>query len=163
MNRVEILSTHPDLMKLGVRSTESSMLELIEGSTDEIQILSYSVTDGAKRIMTSLEGALARGIRLTFILDRSDQTSGNVLSFLRSTSERYAHSNVYAYSWTEKSDLHAKIMVADRRVAIVGSSNLTARGLLWNLEIGFLIEHDVVWKLSELIDKIVEMSTPLVI
>ena len=73
----------------------------------------------------------------------------------------FEYSKIYLFDSSDMADLHAKIMVADRKVAIVGSSNLTSRGLVWNLEIGFLIEDKSIWKLSEVIDRIVEMSEPL--
>jgi cardiolipin synthase len=161
LTRIEILSTHPDLLKLGLRSTEPSMLELINGAKDELQILSYAITAGANKIISSLDAALSRGVKLTFVINSNEELSEKIIASLKSLKSKYKYSKVYIFNSTDKADLHAKIMVADRKLAIVGSSNLTSRGLIWNLEIGLLIEDKSVWKLAEVIDRIVEMSTPL--
>ena len=161
MTRVEILSTHPDVMKLGIRSTEPSMLELISNAEDELQILSYAITSGANKILLAIEEALARGIKLTFVLNSNEEMSDRIIDSLTKMKNTFEYSKVYFFDSSVNADLHAKIMVADRKVAIVGSSNLTSKGLVWNLEIGFLIEDKSIWKLSEVIDRIVEMSVPL--
>ncbi|MEM0133679.1 MAG: phospholipase D-like domain-containing protein [Thermoplasmatales archaeon] len=161
MTRVEILSTHPDILKLGIRSTEPSMLELINNAKDELQILSYAITSGANKILLAIEKALSKGIKLTFVLNSNEQLNESVIHSLTKMKNTFEYSKTYLFDSNANADLHAKIMIADRKVAIVGSSNLTSRGLLWNLEIGFLIEDESVWKLSEIIDRIVEMSKPL--
>jgi cardiolipin synthase len=161
LTRVEILSTHPDILKLGVRSTEPSMLELIDDAKDELQILSYAITTGANKILSAIDEALSRGVKLTFVINSNEELSQRIIASLNSLKNKYKYSKIYKFNSNENADLHAKIMVADRKLAIVGSSNLTSRGLIWNLEIGFLIEDRSVWKLAEVIDRIVEMSTPL--
>lgn len=161
MTKIEILSTHPDIMKMGIRSTEPSMLDLINEAQDEIQILSYAITKGANRVIDALKKALARGVKVTFVLNGGDELSDNVRKALTYMKENFSYSNIYLFDSGSGIDLHAKIMVADRKKAIVGSSNLTSRGLIWNLEIGFLIEDESVWKLSEVIDSITEMSEPI--
>lgn len=148
-------------MKLGVRSTEPSMLELINNAKDELQILSYAITSGANKILLAIEKALTRGVRLTFVLNSNEELSNKIINSLTSMKNAFEYSKIYLFDSSDMADLHAKIMVADRKVAIVGSSNLTSRGLVWNLEIGFLIEDKSIWKLSEVIDRIVEMSEPL--
>ena len=160
MTKIEILSTHPDIMKLGLRATEPSMLELINNAKDEIQILSYAVTNGASEIFLALEKALLKGVKLNFVLNDLGELNEKVLTSLKSFKENFQYCKIYIFDSNGIQDLHAKIMVADREKAIVGSSNLTAKGLIWNLEIGFLIEDKSIWKLSEVIDRIVEMSTP---
>jgi cardiolipin synthase len=161
LTRIEILSTYPDILKLGVRSTEPSMLEIINEANDELQILSYAITAGANNILEAIDEALRRGIKLTFIINSNENLSQEINDFLYSMKNKYNYCKIYLFNSSDSADLHAKILVADRKIAIVGSSNLTSRGLIWNLEIGFLIEDKSVWKLAEVVDKIVEMSTPL--
>ena len=55
-------------------------------------------------------------------------------------------------------ELHAKLLISDRVAAIIGSSNLTSKGLVWNLEIGFLINDGTVWTLAKIVDRISETS-----
>lgn len=161
LTRIEILSTHPDILKLGIRSIESSMLELINEARDELQIVSYAITVGANKILSAIDKALARGVKLTFVINSSDVPDNGIFDSLISLKNKHKYCNIYLFNSGGKFDLHAKILVADRKLAIIGSSNLTSRGLIWNLEIGFLIEDKSVWKLSEVVDRIVEMSDPL--
>ncbi len=145
---------------MGARSTESSMLELINKAKDEIQILSYAVTTGANKVLLAIDKALNRGVKFTFVINRSEEFGNEIIDSLNSLKGRNQSSKIYIFDPYGKVDLHAKIMVVDRKIAIVGSSNLTSRGFIWNLEIGFLIEDNSVWKLAQIIDKIAEMSTP---
>lgn len=140
---------------------ESSMLELINYAKDEIQIISYAITNGANNILSAIDEALGRGVRVTFVINSNEEMSKRINSSLYSLKNKYTYIKIRLFNSTEKADLHAKIMVADRKSAIVGSSNLTSRGLIWNLEIGFFIEDRSVWKLAEVIDKIAEMSTQI--
>ena len=134
MTRVEILSTHPDILKLGVRSTERSMLELIYGAKDELQIISYAITTGANKVLTAIGEALSRGVKLTFVINGNEELSQRIVASLNSLKDKYNHSKIYVFNSGENVDLHAKIMVADRKLAIIGSSNLTSRGLIWKLD-----------------------------
>lgn len=154
MSSLNILTTDPKLMKIGGRSMELGMLDLINDSGDEIQILSYSITHGAERIMKALENALDRGVKLTFILNKEESVDHDIMMSLRNFSKVYRHAKIYTFSRTDRMDLHAKLLISDRSRAVIGSANLTSRGLLWNLEIGFMIEDDTIWKLSEMVDSI---------
>ena len=145
-------------MKLGARSMEGSLLELINEAKEEIQILSYSMTHGAERILKAIERALSRGVKLTMIINHVEALDNGILSTLKEMSQNYTHSKIYAFRWSEKSELHAKLLISDRVAAIVGSSNLTSRGLIWNLEIGFLIKDKTVWTLANMVDRISETS-----
>lgn len=145
-------------MKLGARSMEGSLLELINEAKEEILILSYSMTHGAERILKAIEGALSRGVKLTMIINHIEALDDGILSTLKEMMENYTHCKIYAFRWSEKSELHAKLLISDRVAAIVGSSNLTSKGLVWNLEIGFLINDRTVWTLANMVDRISETS-----
>jgi len=48
--------------------------------------------------------------------------------------------------------LHAKLIVVDRSIALVGSSNLSWKGLILNHELAVLIEGPTAAKVGNLID-----------
>jgi phosphatidylserine/phosphatidylglycerophosphate/cardiolipin synthase-like enzyme len=50
--------------------------------------------------------------------------------------------------------LHAKVIVADRKKAILGSANFSWGGMSSHYEIGVLLEGKDAWTLSELVDEI---------
>lgn len=49
--------------------------------------------------------------------------------------------------------LHAKVLVSDRKKALVGSANFSWGGMIANYEIGIMLEGDAAWKMAEIIDK----------
>ena len=55
-------------------------------------------------------------------------------------------SGPYSFSGSSESSLHSKAIVLDRRYAFVGSLNFDPRSLLWNTEVGVLVDSP---KLSE--------------
>lgn len=48
--------------------------------------------------------------------------------------------STYSLSGTSESSLHSKAMVLDRRYAFIGSFNFDPRSLLWNTEVGVLVD-----------------------
>ena len=51
-------------------------------------------------------------------------------------------------------DLHAKIIVVDRRKALVGSANLTWKGLVGNHELAVIVSGSIAFKIAVLFDKL---------
>ncbi len=46
----------------------------------------------------------------------------------------------YSFSGSSNSSLHSKAMILDRRYAFIGSFNFDPRSVLWNTEVGVLID-----------------------
>ena len=51
-------------------------------------------------------------------------------------------------------DLHAKVLIQDRRTAVIGSANISWRGMEKNIEISVLIRDGSAWRLASIIDEI---------
>jgi phosphatidylserine/phosphatidylglycerophosphate/cardiolipin synthase-like enzyme len=62
--------------------------------------------------------------------------------------------DVRSYDGDSSKDLHAKLIVVDRRVAIVGSSNLTRRAMNDNVEIGLLVRGPAASDIARLFDRL---------
>ena len=58
----------------------------------------------------------------------------------RQPGERSGGSGPYSFSGASNSSLHSKAIVIDRRHAFVGSLNFDPRSLLWNTEVGVLVD-----------------------
>jgi len=58
----------------------------------------------------------------------------------------------------EQADLHAKVIVVDRKKALVGSANLSLRGLMNNHELGVVVEGPVAAEIARAIDML--MASP---
>jgi cardiolipin synthase len=71
---------------------------------------------------------------------------------LDSMAQRFENLKILDFSDRRGRQLHAKIIVSDRKKALVGSSNLTWGGMFGNCEIGLLVDGAAAWKLAELAD-----------
>lgn len=69
-------------------------------------------------------------------------------------SGKYPHFFLYDFSSEGWSDLHAKVIVADRSKAVVGSSNLSRRGMLTNYELAVLVEGNAAVTVAKAVDRL---------
>lgn len=56
----------------------------------------------------------------------------------------------------QKQMLHAKVVVVDRKKAVLGSANFSWGGMAAHYEIGVLLEGDEAWTLSKLVDDVAD-------
>jgi len=151
-DNVSVLVTGLGWMRKGVRSIWSVTEDMVTNASDEIQIVIYLVTTGANDFLELLKRSLQRGIRVTFIVNSLSSQPESV----REQLDRLARDsrNFFLLDFTEKEReaLHAKVIVVDREVAFIGSSNLTWGGLTLNHEIGVRIEGPTAKKIAELVD-----------
>lgn len=123
----------------GVGSVESSIERLFREAEREIALTVYAIYSRVDLLFDWMETALSRGIQVTVIVNRLNQQPPAPASELRRLAARYGHMRLYSFNPEEESDLHAKVVVVDRRVALIGSSNLSKRGLLTNYEMAVVI------------------------
>mgnify|MGYP001083203706 CR=1 FL=1 len=152
MTKIEIVATGPDLIEKGIRGIEPVLEEVVMGAKNEIHMMVYMFTSGALHILNLIENAAERGIRLTMVANDLQSQDARILSKLKEIGGRFPHAKIFDFTDPEKRQLHAKIIVADRRIALVGSANLSWGGMYSNYEIGLLIEGEPAWKLAEIVD-----------
>jgi len=116
--------------------------------------MSYLLTESASPLIDLLEGALEKGVRVTAVLNAYEGNSRPLLSRLQALGEKHLHARVFVYSDEESGPLHAKVLVADRKRAVVGSANLSWGGMVTNDEIGLLVEDGSAWALASLVDRL---------
>ena len=153
MAAIEVLATGQKFLKHGLRGTGPVIEDLISGATDEIHMLAYIVTPHAKHVLDLLEAALERGVRITIVANRLTGQSPAVVSRFKRLSKAYRYFHVADFDMP-KGELHAKVIVADRKRAVVGSANFSFGGMTKNYEIGVRLEGREAWKLSKLIDSL---------
>lgn len=131
--RVQILWSEEGSTRLVV---EQTLLELIASAREEILLASPYYLPPAE-LQEALCEALKRGVRVSLMVPgRSD------LRLLPRAAEELcgqllkAGANLFCY---EGGFLHTKMVVADRRVALLGSPNLDYRSLRINWEVAALI------------------------
>lgn len=120
---------------------------------DEIHVLAYSITSGSDELLALLETRLCEGKSVTMIVNRLSEQPAGVKDTLDLMQKTHKHFWLYSYD-AEGSDLHAKAVVVDRRRAIVGSSNLSRRGLHHNFELGVIVDGEGARSVAELVERL---------
>ena len=139
----------------GVGSVQSAIEELLSQADEEILIAIYEITEGANEFLDKVRACLARGIRVTFIINRYDDKPLLIRNKLESLKNLFPYFEVLNFIPESGSDdLHAKLIVVDRSCALVGSANLTWNGLIGNHELAVVVYGAVASKIAELFDKL---------
>ena len=130
--------TGPTSAVLRDRLTLAVLSDLIAEAQHELLLVSYATVPSAT-VRTSLTKAEARGVQLTLLLERPADNPG-----FRGRNDPLPELRGVRLHWPgttrpHEASMHAKLLVIDRRTALVGSANVTGYGLERNLECGVLI------------------------
>lgn len=130
--------TGPASAVVGSRLTIAVVADLIAEAQQEIVLVSYATYPPAG-VTAALSEAAERGVAVTLLLERAEDKPG-----WNGLAEPFPHLTAQVLCWplTERpagASLHAKVLVVDRRVALVGSANLTAFAMERNLECGLMV------------------------
>jgi cardiolipin synthase len=136
---VSVVWTGPESGVSSSRLTAAAVIDLINQARSEILLVSYATATEAS-ISTALSGAVARGVAVTLLAERNADNP----SYTSSISVPFPSVEALRLHWPlaqrpSGAALHAKIIVVDDSVALVGSANLTSRAMESNLECGILI------------------------
>lgn len=152
MNKINILATGHEFLKEGIRGTGPVIEELIEEAKNEIQMMAFVISPRAERILNLLEDALSRGIKMTLIINYLSEHEESVKQRFSLMRKKYPQLKIVDFQRPEGNQLHAKVLVVDRKKAVLGSANFSIGGMTKNYEIGVMVEGDAAWKLGKLID-----------
>jgi phosphatidylserine/phosphatidylglycerophosphate/cardiolipin synthase-like enzyme len=135
--RFDVVWTGPETGKGAGRLTAATIVELISQARKEILIVSYA-THGEPAIDTALAAAADRGVEITIVAERHQDNPAYT-----ATGVPFPGLKALRLRWPPDrrppgASLHAKIIVVDDQVALVGSANFTTRAMESNLECGFL-------------------------
>lgn len=155
MSGVRILATGPEFLREGVRGIEPVIEDLIASARSEVHIVAYLLTGQAAHILDLTEKAAGRGVRAIFLINRLEAQDEFIRSKLNSLCRSSPRITVYNFSDPEGRQLHAKVVIADRSKAVIGSANLSWGGLVTNYEIGVMLEGEVAWRLAALVDSFI--------
>ena len=126
--------------------------DLILGAKREILIVAYIITDSTKELLIKIENSLKQNIRVKIILNQVNNKDEYVNKWLFNAEKNYDNFKLII-NQDVKTTIHAKLIVADREKAVIGSANFSWGGMVKNYEIGTYIEGPDVWKLCSLIDR----------
>jgi phosphatidylserine/phosphatidylglycerophosphate/cardiolipin synthase-like enzyme len=160
-NQISVIVTGTTWMGSGIGSIESAMERLFREAGQEISLSVYSISTAYDLIFEWIENALSRGILIKMVVNRLSEQRPDVVEKLKSLAALYPHFHLFDFVSDTETDLHAKVVLVDRKVAIVGSSNLSSRGFKTNHEMALLVEGEVAGEVGKAIDRL--FSSPKVI
>ncbi len=120
------------------RLTLAVVADLMDEAEHELLLASFATVPGLN-VRRALEAAVDRGVSLTLLLERPEDNPrfhGHGDPFSGLPARRLVWP---AHARPPEAAMHAKLLVVDRRTALVGSANLTGHALERNLECGLLI------------------------
>lgn len=149
--RAKLVATLPQSIG-GVLATRDIARGLIAGAQRELLVMGFAMSEIDFRELLIRRGIA--GVRVTVVGDRVD----------RGASEIRTHWPPHAAALTaledveairgERRRMHAKVIVADRRTALVGSANFTFSGLARNLEVGVQVEGEVAEEICRMVEEL---------
>ena len=152
-NKVTVVVTGLAWMGNGVRSINSLIEEKLPQAQNEIQVVAYRITKGSGEFLDWIVDCLNRGLRVTLVINRLEKQSLLIKNKLLKLVKTYSYFSLLDFSPENYlEDLHAKIIVIDRSKALIGSSNITWKGLVLNHELGVFIDGPAAAKISSAID-----------
>ena len=120
------------------RLTLAVVADLIAEAKTELLLASYAAYPGPS-VRQALHAAVDRGVDVTLLLERVVDNPN-----FHGQGDPFPGLQARRLSWPAPARpgdaaMHAKLLVVDRRIALVGSANLTGHALERNLECGVLI------------------------
>ncbi|MEV5700513.1 DISARM system phospholipase D-like protein DrmC [Streptomyces anthocyanicus] len=112
------------------RLTSGVALEVVRCASASLLIATYAA-HGASDVIGEISAAVGRGVQVDLLLEETTRAA---------TAFAALPANVRIWHRTASTGvLHAKVMAADRHTALLGSANLTDRGLTENVELGVIL------------------------
>lgn len=159
-NNVWVVVTGSAWMGKGIGSVESAIEDILHRAKEEIQVAAYQITEGGHPFLRLIEGSLSRGVRVTLIINKFRSQPLVVQKELDRLAVRFPHFTQIDFDpENRKQDLHAKIIVVDRSIALVGSPNLTWRGMVLNHELGVVLSGPIARTIGHLLDTLANDSS----
>jgi cardiolipin synthase len=135
---VDVVWGGPDSRIGGGRLTSAVITEALDAARTDVLVVGYAVHDEPS-VVAALQAAVGRGVELTLLCERpadNPRFTGAEHPFPGLAARRLSWPGAARPTGTS---LHAKVLVIDQRVALIGSANLTGAALGRNLECGVLI------------------------
>ncbi|MEV1142737.1 DISARM system phospholipase D-like protein DrmC [Micromonospora sp. NPDC049799] len=141
--RIESVWSGPSTHPVPVRATAQVLVDLVAEAQTELLLMTYSAKSYPP-LMAALAAAVARGVAVSVVVETL-AGAGGALNGAEPAAAFAGVPGVRLWHWgierrtEEHAKMHAKIAVADRRVLLVSSANLTQSGVSRNIEAGLLV------------------------
>jgi phosphatidylserine/phosphatidylglycerophosphate/cardiolipin synthase-like enzyme len=156
IDTVRVVATGISWLGGGVAAVERTMADLIASAKQEVVLTAYSMTLGSERIWEELARALATGVRCTLVIDRYEQQDEEARMLLGRLATTYpATMQMFEFvPMDDRDGLHAKVVVVDRGAALIGSANLSHRGLVSAHELSVVVEGPTAGQIVEQVERL---------
>ena len=146
---VETVWSGPGSHHVPVRATAAVLADVVREAHHELLLMTYSAKPH-QPLSDALGAAVSRGVAVSIVVVETLQGAGSALSGEEPYQAFTGVPGIELWHWptsqrTEPgAKMHAKLAVADRRVLLVTSANLTQSGVAKNIEAGLLIRGGTV-------------------
>jgi HKD family nuclease len=163
---------HP--VDFGLQQITSKLLEMCGSANRRIILLSPFIEEqGIEWLLPGLRSALQRGVSVDLVSSELQQGSANsyALTPLIELDQSDAPGALRIFEYYQQSSpgdkypeytLHAKVLIADRTTAYVGSANFTGNAFTRYLEIGAVLRGENVQNLVEIADVLIEERASMI-
>ena len=140
---VDTVWSGPGSYYVPVRATAAVLADIVREARRQLLLMTYSAKPH-QPLIESLRAAIGRGVTVSVVVETL-QGAGSALSGEEPYRVFTGIDGIELWHWptsrrTEPgSKMHAKLAVADRRVLLITSANLTQSGVGKNIEAGLLI------------------------
>lgn len=140
---VDVVWSGPASSVTTSRLTSAAVVDLVDEAVAEVLLVSYAMHSEAA-LAAALNRAVQRGVSITLVAERAADNPS-----FHGPPVAFAHVPAQRLRWPADrrphgASLHAKILVVDRIVALVGSANVTASAMERNLECGVLVRDRII-------------------
>ena len=139
---MRVITSGLEWMGSGVGSIQTAVEELLDKSQVDVTVVTYSLTIGAATFFDGIQRCLERGVRVSLLINRFEGQTKEMKSRIHSLANRELSFDLFDFVDPSGGDLHSKLVIVDRKRAIVGSANLSWNGLVRNHELAVLIEDE---------------------
>lgn len=149
--RIELVWTGPTPPGSTLRRIDQGLLEVITRASVSLTIVTFAAWE-MPVLQAALRDALSRGVALTFVIETLEDSGGRYRGDTRDVMGAEIMDRAEVYVWPlalrprdgdrTRASLHAKCALADDRLLLVSSANLTDNAMNLNMEMGLLVEGD---------------------
>lgn len=156
----EIRDKLPSIIALEIPETISAVRGIIDKAENELfMVAAFAHEEGAKLLAPRIASATKRGVRVTLVTQPPGstyhpQTAIKIIEDSVSDLGDCRRLDIKYINLLE-GNLHAKVFIADKAVAYIGSANLTGHALIRNIEAGALIKGSEVKPLQDLFEFVI--------
>jgi phosphatidylserine/phosphatidylglycerophosphate/cardiolipin synthase-like enzyme len=157
--KIEVVCTAPSRLGVPVRTTFATTVEMVQAARQEIFIVGYVFTEGARGLIEEIAVARrVRGVQVTLIGNRMQYQLTTLRSLWPADSPAPSIFSRKADPSDDMIALHAKLLICDSTVALITSANFSYHGLHENIEIGVKIQSASVARLVEFAQAMIRMG-----